>query len=90
MARAGLAELNDPLVLDLDGDGLTLSALTSSHAYFDLSGSGFAVHTGWVAGGDGYTDGGELKTAWLKLVAGAKRRRQPLVKRAPAWKKKNL
>src|SRR5690606_11484946 len=43
----------DPLVLDLNGNGIELTALEGSHAYFDLRGTGFATRTGWVTGGDG-------------------------------------
>jgi murein DD-endopeptidase MepM/ murein hydrolase activator NlpD len=43
----------DPLVLDLDGDGLELIALADSSAFFDLDGNGFVEHTGWVARDDG-------------------------------------
>lgn len=38
----------DPLVLDLSGNGVQLTSLSQSNAYFDLYGTGFAVHTGWV------------------------------------------
>jgi hypothetical protein len=37
-----------PLVLDLDGDGVELTALEGSAAFFDLDGDGFAEQTGWV------------------------------------------
>ncbi|WP_170547149.1 calcium-binding protein [Ruegeria arenilitoris] len=43
----------DPLVLDLDGDGIELTSLATSEAHFDLDGDGFAEHTGWVAPDDG-------------------------------------
>ena len=46
-------QLISPLVLDLDGDGVELTGLTSSQTYFDLDGDGFAEKTGWVGGGDG-------------------------------------
>ena len=44
---------DDPLVLDLNGDGLSLTALEGSAAYFDLRNAGVANRTGWVTGGDG-------------------------------------
>ncbi|MBU1287914.1 MAG: hypothetical protein KJ871_09340 [Alphaproteobacteria bacterium] len=44
----------DPLILDFDGDGLELSALSSVSPYFDTDGDGFAERTGWTYGGDGF------------------------------------
>ena len=41
-----------PLVLDLDGDGVELVALSDSQTLFDLDSDGFAQHTGWVAPDD--------------------------------------
>ena len=41
-----------PLVLDMDGDGIELVALSDSQAMFDLDNDGFAQHTGWVAADD--------------------------------------
>jgi len=38
----------DPLVIDLSGNGVQLTSLAQSNAYFDLHNTGFAVHTGWV------------------------------------------
>ncbi|MDX8500902.1 hypothetical protein RFM99_21130, partial [Mesorhizobium sp. VK4C] len=43
----------DPLVIDLDGDGIELTSLAASAAYFDLDGDGFAERTGWVGSDDG-------------------------------------
>ena len=43
----------DPLVLDLDGDGLELSAQVGAAPRFDMDGDGFAEKTGWVLPGDG-------------------------------------
>ncbi|WP_377194392.1 calcium-binding protein [Ruegeria meonggei] len=45
--------INDPLVLDLDGDGVELTRLENSEAQFDLDDDGFAETTGWVAPDDG-------------------------------------
>ncbi len=44
-----------PLVLDLDGDGIELTAVTGSNSvYFDMNNDGnFKEATGWVTGGDG-------------------------------------
>ncbi|EJA3434398.1 hypothetical protein AB4T57_004536, partial [Vibrio parahaemolyticus] len=44
----------DPLVLDLDGDGLEFLNLDNSQAKFDLTGDGFATHTSWLSGDDGF------------------------------------
>ncbi|WP_302479642.1 calcium-binding protein, partial [Ruegeria arenilitoris] len=41
-----------PLVIDLDGDGIELTALPSSSTFFDLNVDGFAENTGWVHGDD--------------------------------------
>jgi hypothetical protein len=45
--------LKDPVVLDLDGDGVVLSTLNSSSVHFDFNGDGFAERTGWVSATDG-------------------------------------
>jgi hypothetical protein len=42
----------DPLIFDLDGDGIETVASTGG-AYFDHDGNGFAERTGWVSGDDG-------------------------------------
>ena len=47
------AGLISPLVLDLDGDGVELTSLSTSQAAFDLDADGFAEHTGWVKADDG-------------------------------------
>ena len=44
----------DPLVLDLDGDGLELTAITAVGPSFDVDGDEFAERTGWVAPDDGF------------------------------------
>ena len=42
-----------PLVIDMDGDGIELSALNGAgSAYFDIDNDGFAEASGWVKGGD--------------------------------------
>lgn len=45
--------LRDPLVLDLDGDGVELSSLAGSNVHFDYDRDGFAEKSGWVAADDG-------------------------------------
>ncbi len=44
----------DPLVLDLDGDGLELSALAGSNTFFDLDNNDFAERTAWVSADDAF------------------------------------
>jgi Ca2+-binding RTX toxin-like protein len=62
---------HDPLVIDLDGNGVQFLSLSASSAYFDLDQNGFAEHVGWVSPGDALlavdwngdgviNDGGEL------------------------------
>ena len=58
----------DPLVFDLDGDGITTIPLEESNAFFDLDNNGFAEKTSWVnakegllaydKNGDGIINGG--------------------------------
>ncbi|MBO9399165.1 calcium-binding protein, partial [Shimia sp. R9_2] len=43
----------DPLVIDLDGDGIELTSLAGSSVFFDLDGDQFAERTGWVSPDDG-------------------------------------
>ena len=53
LAQAAPAPRKDPLVLDLDGDGIeTLGQ--QAVTYFDHDGNGFAELTGWVRGDDGF------------------------------------
>lgn len=43
----------DPLVFDLDGDGITTVSLDDSSAFFDLDNSGFAEKTSWIGAKEG-------------------------------------
>ena len=43
----------DPLILDLDGDGIELVSVADSTAFFDMNVDGFAERTGWVDKDDG-------------------------------------
>lgn len=43
----------DPIVLDLNGDGVNLVGISESNAYFDLHNTGFSVKTGWIDSHDG-------------------------------------
>ena len=54
--RKAQAEQNrriDPLVFDLDGDGITTVSLDDSNAFFDLDNNGFAEKTSWVGAKEG-------------------------------------
>ena len=44
---------NNPLSLDLDGDGIETMGLTNSNIYFDNDNDGFKEKTGWLKGDDG-------------------------------------
>ncbi len=44
----------DPLVIDLDGDGIETIAQGDSSVYFDVDGDLFAEKTGWLKGDDGF------------------------------------
>lgn len=46
------ANSTPPIVLDLDGDGVTSTSLASSSAYFDYDGDGRREHTAWADAGD--------------------------------------
>ena len=46
--------LGDPLVLDLDGDGLELINSNVSNAFFDIDDNGFAEQTGWASADEGF------------------------------------
>ncbi|PZP38818.1 MAG: hypothetical protein DI585_06170, partial [Pseudomonas fluorescens] len=41
-----------PLVIDLNGDGISIAMRSQSTAHFDLNGDGFAEWTSWVNGSD--------------------------------------
>lgn len=43
----------DPLVLDLNGNGVSLVSVDESRAYFNLQDRGFDTRNGWTTGGDG-------------------------------------
>lgn len=45
---------HDPLVIDLNGNGISFVGLSASDAHFDLDGNGFAEHTAWVNPDDGF------------------------------------
>ena len=43
----------DPLVFDLDGDGITTVSIDDSNAFFDLDNNGFAEKTSWIGAKEG-------------------------------------
>ncbi|WP_284438342.1 calcium-binding protein, partial [Thalassococcus arenae] len=44
----------DPLIIDLDGDGIETVSRLESKVYFDLDGDFFKESTGWLKGDDGF------------------------------------
>jgi Ca2+-binding RTX toxin-like protein len=48
-----LLDPRDPIALDLNNDGFTLTSLAGSEVHFDLDGNGFAEQTGWISPPDG-------------------------------------
>ncbi len=44
----------DPLILDLDGDGIETIGMDDADVWFDLDGDLFAEKTGWLKGDDGF------------------------------------
>ncbi|MCE8420011.1 hypothetical protein LZ190_15085, partial [Rhodovulum sulfidophilum] len=44
----------DPIILDLDGDGIELISGSSSPVFFDQDGDGFRERTGWTGPDDGF------------------------------------
>ena len=53
LTNSGLIHF-DPLVINLDGNGIKLTNIDKSNAMFDLTGSGFANKTGWISSGDAF------------------------------------
>lgn len=47
---------NDPLLIDLDGDGIELTRERNSDVHFDFDADGFAEHTAWVKPDDGIVE----------------------------------
>ncbi len=46
-------QLRDPLIFDLDGDGIETTSIDSSTTFFDMDVNGFAEQTSWAARDDG-------------------------------------
>nr|MDJ0630938.1 hypothetical protein [Rhodobacter sp.] len=51
--RDQLIRLIDPIVLDLDGNGIELVSRADSNVYFDMDGDGIKELTGWLSPTDG-------------------------------------
>jgi len=74
----------DPLVLDMDGDGIeTVAANPGNPVYFDFSGDGTRTNTGWISPDDAYLvfdrnhngvidDASELFSDYTPLHAGGR------------------
>ncbi|MDD3775464.1 MAG: calcium-binding protein [Sulfurovaceae bacterium] len=65
-----------PVVLDLDGDGVEITSVLESKAWFDVEGDGVKHQTGWVGADDGllvYDENGDGKITTAREVAFATR-----------------
>ncbi len=84
-AQKALAPVRrDPLVLDLDGDGIeTLSVNSGNPVYFDFNSDGTKTNTGWISPDDAYLvfdrndngvidDASELFSDYTPLYAGGR------------------
>ena len=60
----------DPLVVDLNGDGVQLISVTQSNVNFDFDGDGFRERAGWVSAQDGLLDAETLKHYYAQHAAG--------------------
>lgn len=43
---------NNPMAIDLDGDGIETIDINNSQVYFDVDNDGFREQTGWISGND--------------------------------------
>ena len=50
----GAACFADPIVIDLDGDGVEFTALEAGKSFFDYDGDGFGERTAWASSDDGF------------------------------------
>ena len=54
LATAVISAQRDPLVINLDGNGIQVKSLQGFSPYFDFSGNGFAQQTSWICAGSGF------------------------------------
>ena len=52
-SNSGLLQRIDPVILDLNNNGIKLISLKDSNIFFDMDGDGYAENTGWVSAEDG-------------------------------------
>lgn len=52
--KASTIHFVDPLVVDLDGDGITFSSAKDGYAQFDMDKSGFKERVAWLNNSDGF------------------------------------
>ncbi|WP_372019173.1 beta strand repeat-containing protein [Tistrella mobilis] len=50
--NAQLRRFIDPIVIDMDGNGIQLVARSDAAIYFDMDGDGIRERTGWIGGND--------------------------------------
>ncbi len=60
---------NDPLIIDLDGDGIETVSQSQSGVHFDIDGDFFAEQTGWVRGMTGSSSWTATAMASLTISA---------------------
>ena len=49
----GSASYGNPVLLDLDGNGLDITPLSSSNIFYDMAGDGYQHRAAWAGAGDG-------------------------------------
>jgi hypothetical protein len=70
----------EPIILDLNGDGVRIIARDNSNAEFDVDGDGFDEHAAWVGAGDGLlvlNNPTNDLASWLPSATRSPSRRRP-------------